>query len=795
MNGTRIKAGATSTCLNIGDIICFGSKVPKNELRYTFHCEVEGSGMASLQKITVSAVRLQNLAIPPQSSSRDADDEGEVTPPIVKAPKSIVKLNPSARKRLKLDPVEAHDLTPPAVSESVSYRPSSLTPPVKQSDHHPVGSTACTSKAKRILPFHAGPSLTSNSDSPLSTASPKAHQESFHVGPSLSSSPRVVCSVSTPSQVSSRIVCSASTPSVSSAHAVGSVTSPVRGARSSNFPGSPPKGQTISFHAGPSALASPLRNSEASSKVESGTSPKTAPFHAGPSALASPLRNSEASIVIVGSDTPPKAVPFHASPLALSSPLRTNCCVTAVNVTTSHTTPFNTGLTSLPEANCVTAASVTSPKAVSFHVGPSALVSPSCMPSSSTVQRPSAVSTSHSILTPQGSSSVPTTISPEAQVVPEPLLTNVTASLSPPSYSGTPLDVTLVPSDGIEQPLPQLANDDSVIIVSPPPVLPQTTAGSSHTEASDMPVASGSAVVQSSPLFVPVSATVKPSPALSAASRSTEVELDDLFEELSNSNDAMLDEAMFGATSSPNALPGPVHSALDGATIQVMAVQGQMEQERLKLMSNIEALKSELAAKNELISQREQDDKETGMVSSMKEEFMCVICQELFINAHTLPCAHSFCKYCITEWMKRKNVCPICRKNIYSSKPVHSLVLDNAIAKIELNMNAQEKQERMTVRNERKGPVSHGVTAKAPAVRAPAVVSIPTSSGASSSISGSGSSASTSTEVITLDDSDDDSDISSTSSDEELYSISGSSDEVCVIGFPRSYGRCFHCGK
>ena len=792
VNGTRIKAGL-ATCLNSGDIICFGSKVPKNELRYTFYCEVEGSGMARLQKITASAVHkspLQNLVIVPQTTRTSADDEGEATPPLVKEPRSNVRLNPSARKRLKLDD---QDLTPPAVHES---RSSSLTPPVEHS-HHPVGcgSTASTTEAKGILPFHAGPSLASSNALPLSIASPKSLQAAFHVGPSLSS-PDMVCSVSTPSRkvrVSSRIVCS--TPG-SSVNAVRSVTSPVRGAGSSSFPGSPPKGQTASFHPAPSAIASPLRNSGARLvKVESCTS---APFHAGPSAIASPLRrNSVASVesgappkpvhsaiasplrteatIIVGSGTSPTAIPFHAGPSALSSPLRTNCCVTA---TTSHITPVTTGpsaLTSMSEENCAAGL----PKAISFHVGPSALGSPSC---SITAQISSAaVSTSHSSETSQRSHE------------PAPL-TNVTASLSPPSSSDAPLDVTLVPS---EPPLPRLANDDSVIIVSPPPVLPQATAGSSHVEASNLPATSGNAVlVQSSPLLVPVSATVKPSPALSAASKSTEVELDDLFDELSNSNGAMLDEAMFGATSSPNALPGPTH--LDGATIQVMAVQDQMEQERLKLMSNIEALKSELAAKNELISKREQDHRETGVVSSMKEEFMCVICQELFIDAHTLPCAHSFCKYCITEWMKRsKNVCPICRKNIYSSKPVHSLVLDNAISKMELNMNAQEKQDRMAVRNERKGPVSHGVTAKTPAITTPAVVSIPTSSGASSTSSSSGSSSSarltSSTEVITLDDSDEDSDTSS--SDEELYSISDSDEEVCVFGYSRSYGRCFHCGK
>lgn len=45
----------------------------------------------------------------------------------------------------------------------------------------------------------------------------------------------------------------------------------------------------------------------------------------------------------------------------------------------------------------------------------------------------------------------------------------------------------------------------------------------------------------------------------------------------------------------------------------------------------------------------------------MESELQCSICAELFVNATTLNCSHTFCKYCITMWKKKKKDCPICR--------------------------------------------------------------------------------------------------------------------------------------
>lgn len=45
----------------------------------------------------------------------------------------------------------------------------------------------------------------------------------------------------------------------------------------------------------------------------------------------------------------------------------------------------------------------------------------------------------------------------------------------------------------------------------------------------------------------------------------------------------------------------------------------------------------------------------------MESELQCSICAELFVSATTLNCSHTFCKYCISMWKKKKKDCPICR--------------------------------------------------------------------------------------------------------------------------------------
>ena len=114
----------------------------------------------------------------------------------------------------------------------------------------------------------------------------------------------------------------------------------------------------------------------------------------------------------------------------------------------------------------------------------------------------------------------------------------------------------------------------------------------------------------------------------------------------------------------------------------------------------LEALKSELASKDRLLVEKSEKEKKVeerkreseGVIDSMQEQLTCVIFQELFVQAHTLSCAHSFCKNCIEEWMKSKRECLVCRKTL-STIMVRSLVLDNAIDRMVEKMGPTAMEE------------------------------------------------------------------------------------------------------
>uniref|UniRef100_A0A452DUT0 E3 ubiquitin-protein ligase RNF8 n=1 Tax=Capra hircus TaxID=9925 RepID=A0A452DUT0_CAPHI len=99
--------------------------------------------------------------------------------------------------------------------------------------------------------------------------------------------------------------------------------------------------------------------------------------------------------------------------------------------------------------------------------------------------------------------------------------------------------------------------------------------------------------------------------------------------------------------------------------------------------------------------QAQKEEVLSHMNDVLENELQCIICSEYFVEAVTLNCAHSFCSYCINEWMKRKVECPICRKDIKSK--TRSLVLDNCISKMVDNLNSEAKERRIVLIRERKG--------------------------------------------------------------------------------------------
>jgi len=46
----------------------------------------------------------------------------------------------------------------------------------------------------------------------------------------------------------------------------------------------------------------------------------------------------------------------------------------------------------------------------------------------------------------------------------------------------------------------------------------------------------------------------------------------------------------------------------------------------------------------------------------MENKDICSICLDNYHNKLDLKCKHSFCKKCITIWLKINNKCPLCNK-------------------------------------------------------------------------------------------------------------------------------------
>ena len=131
-----------------------------------------------------------------------------------------------------------------------------------------------------------------------------------------------------------------------------------------------------------------------------------------------------------------------------------------------------------------------------------------------------------------------------------------------------------------------------------------------------------------------------------------------------------------------------------------------LEANERRMESTLQELRQIVESKNEeLLKQQEEtkrveEETRKSVIEQMEDEFTCIICQDLFIDSTTLPCAHSFCEHCLQTWLAKKNNCPICRQ-VIMGRPVRSLVLDNAIAKMVESMDEETKTRRQTVSRER----------------------------------------------------------------------------------------------
>lgn len=95
-----------------------------------------------------------------------------------------------------------------------------------------------------------------------------------------------------------------------------------------------------------------------------------------------------------------------------------------------------------------------------------------------------------------------------------------------------------------------------------------------------------------------------------------------------------------------------------------------------------------------------KEDVLSNFAELMETELQCSICSELFVQATSLSCTHSFCAFCLEEWMKRKKNCPVCRTPVTSM--ARAIVLDSYIEKMVSCFSEEMKERREQIIKERK---------------------------------------------------------------------------------------------
>ncbi|XP_075974752.1 uncharacterized protein LOC142975650 isoform X2 [Anticarsia gemmatalis] len=138
----------------------------------------------------------------------------------------------------------------------------------------------------------------------------------------------------------------------------------------------------------------------------------------------------------------------------------------------------------------------------------------------------------------------------------------------------------------------------------------------------------------------------------------------------------------------------------------ISTLQDQLEKVRSQLQT-VETEKNTILQSLCVDNPGEGSSKQTVLTEVgelMESELQCSICAELFITATTLNCSHTFCKYCITMWKKKKKDCPICRAPI--SSECKSLVLDTFIEKMVQNLSDEMKAKRKDILKTRQDEVT-----------------------------------------------------------------------------------------
>lgn len=90
-----------------------------------------------------------------------------------------------------------------------------------------------------------------------------------------------------------------------------------------------------------------------------------------------------------------------------------------------------------------------------------------------------------------------------------------------------------------------------------------------------------------------------------------------------------------------------------------------------------------------------QANKNKEQETEIDEEFMCAICWQLMYQPVTTQCGHTFCRSCLSDALKMKRECIICRKVVTQSAhsvfPVNIMVQNIIEKKYPQEVEKQKK--------------------------------------------------------------------------------------------------------
>ncbi|OWZ03931.1 hypothetical protein PHMEG_00024258 [Phytophthora megakarya] len=80
---------------------------------------------------------------------------------------------------------------------------------------------------------------------------------------------------------------------------------------------------------------------------------------------------------------------------------------------------------------------------------------------------------------------------------------------------------------------------------------------------------------------------------------------------------------------------------------------------------------------------------------------MCPVCLEYFHGSATLPCSHTFCGHCISNWFRQSLSCPECR-DVVKTVPVRNRALDELVDRLVGHTEAYKSLVRRRARMQRR---------------------------------------------------------------------------------------------